>query len=72
MARAAEPGPLDLSTSAYELLASAAGDVELADELWAIAARRLPDGRYVALVPLTFDRRRVVVGRDVLFWHDGW
>lgn len=37
-----------------------------------IASRRLPDGRILALNPLSFNRVRLVVGHGTMFWEDGW
>lgn len=38
----------------------------------AVAARQLDDGRVVALLPLTFGRLRLTVGRDLLTYDDYW
>lgn len=37
-----------------------------------IAARRLPDGRILAVVPLTFGRARLTLGRDLLGYDRGY
>lgn len=34
--------------------------------------KRLPDGRVVAVVPLTYGRARLTVGPDELQYDDGW
>jgi hypothetical protein len=34
--------------------------------------RILPDGRFVAVVPLTFGRARITIGVDARGWDDGW
>jgi hypothetical protein len=31
-----------------------------------------PDGRLYSIIPLTFGRARIVVGRDRLTYDDGW
>ncbi len=39
---------------------------------WWIARRTLPDGRLLFVVPLTFGRARLTVGRDESTYDDGW
>ena len=37
-----------------------------------LAQKDLPDGRYIAILPLTYHRSRLVIGTS-LHWHDdGW
>lgn len=36
------------------------------------AIRELPDGRLLCVVPLTFGRARLTVGRGLDFYDDGW
>ncbi len=46
----------------------------LADERGHLCRRDLPDGRYIAVTPLTFARGRIIIGRtdDPIGWDDGW
>ncbi len=39
---------------------------------WWTARRTLPDGRLLFVVPLTFGRARLTVGRDEYTYDDGW
>lgn len=39
---------------------------------WAIAAKVLADGRIVTVVPLTFGRARLCVGRNWATYDDGF
>lgn len=39
---------------------------------WYIDRRQLPDGRLLFVIPLTFGRARLTVGRDDLTYDDGW
>jgi hypothetical protein len=34
--------------------------------------RQLDDGRWLTLMPLTYDRLRVTIGRDRIFIDDSW
>lgn len=34
--------------------------------------RTLPDGRTISLIPLTFGRARLVIGRGTETYDDGW
>lgn len=38
----------------------------------ALRQRTLPDGRIVAIVPLTYGRARITIGRDEMTYEDGW
>ncbi len=38
----------------------------------AILMKPVPDGRIVAIVPLTYARARITIGRDELTYEDGW
>ena len=47
----------------------------MSDDYYAefLAYRRIPDGRLVAVLPLTFGRARIVIGPDQALWYDdGW
>lgn len=37
-----------------------------------VAARRLPDGRYVAIAPMTYDKYRLVIGSNPHYYDDGY
>jgi len=37
-----------------------------------IASRCLPDGRLAMVIPLTFGRARLTVGRNTLTYDDAW
>lgn len=37
-----------------------------------LASRSLPDGRLLAVVPLTYGRARLTVGRSVATYDDSW
>jgi hypothetical protein len=39
---------------------------------WWLARRELPDGRLLFVVPLTFGRARLTVGRGEDTYDDGW
>jgi len=46
-------------------------DAELAREWCGLYARRLADGRVLAVVPLSYGRARIVIGEG-MFVDDGW
>lgn len=38
----------------------------------ALKEKTLPDGRIVAIIPLTYSRARITIGRDESTYEDGW
>ena len=42
------------------------------EEYGFLAYRWLPDGRLLAVVPLTFGRARLTIGRDLSGWYAAW
>jgi hypothetical protein len=41
-------------------------------ELYVVEPRALADGRSVAIIPLTFGRARIVIGRGTFEYEDSW
>lgn len=39
---------------------------------YGVAWRKLPDGRLLALLPLTYDRLRLTIGYSKIEYDDGW